>query len=457
MTIDELKSSLPRLLSRREAWPQVFNELGFNGIGVELGVLRGEFSSLILAEWKGAKLYLVDSWRHHPGLVDCNNPDPEGHLLNLVRTIQNTYHYGDRAVVLREESVSAAKLFQDRSLDFVYLDAAHDYESVLRDLEAWAPKVRIGGMICGDDFADGAWVYEGPEGVSAPTIFGVKSAVSGYCARNGLKFHLSEGEKPQWWIFKESGAERKQVSYLVLDYNRPEETRACLKSIRENSRFEYQTILLSNGGEQGYIWDLYREGWIDRLLLNRTNNGLGYGTTDLFRYCDTEYAIYVQNDQIMHHPLEQTLLDGLIATLERDRRIGAFGLAGYCAGVDVYSERPHLINVEFYNSIPDKPNGGCGPHYEKGYNEGYIQKYFKDHGLHYFCGEPYFFSDNGTWTIRETPCGGISRINIYTRQLWWDRLPKAKCVDPDLSDREWELSIEGKWVGGTVPESRVGV
>lgn len=48
-------------------------------------------------------------------------------------------------------SVDAAKLYADESLDFVWVDASHDAESVLADLSAWWPKVKRGGVMAGHD------------------------------------------------------------------------------------------------------------------------------------------------------------------------------------------------------------------------------------------------------------------------------------------------------------------
>jgi predicted O-methyltransferase YrrM len=64
-------------------------------------------------------------------------------------------------------SAEAATMFENGSLDFVYLDADHSFESAWQDLSVWYPKVRIGGILAGHDFLDG----ELPEG-----NFGVESA-----------------------------------------------------------------------------------------------------------------------------------------------------------------------------------------------------------------------------------------------------------------------------------------
>lgn len=54
---------------------------------------------------------------------------------------------------VRRTSVDAAVLFADGSLDFVFLDAAHDTPSVMADLRAWWPKIRLGGILAGHDLA----------------------------------------------------------------------------------------------------------------------------------------------------------------------------------------------------------------------------------------------------------------------------------------------------------------
>lgn len=54
-------------------------------------------------------------------------------------------------------SVNAAKHQADGSLDFVFIDADHTYESVLADIDAWLPKVRSGGILAGHDYVNAPW------------------------------------------------------------------------------------------------------------------------------------------------------------------------------------------------------------------------------------------------------------------------------------------------------------
>jgi len=50
-------------------------------------------------------------------------------------------------------SVPASKRILSASLDLVFIDGAHDYESVSEDLKAWWPKIRAGGVMAGHDFS----------------------------------------------------------------------------------------------------------------------------------------------------------------------------------------------------------------------------------------------------------------------------------------------------------------
>ena len=49
-------------------------------------------------------------------------------------------------------SLEVVKGVADDSLDFVYIDGPHGYDNVMADLEAWWPKVYIGGFMGGHDY-----------------------------------------------------------------------------------------------------------------------------------------------------------------------------------------------------------------------------------------------------------------------------------------------------------------
>ena len=53
---------------------------------------------------------------------------------------------------LRMSSKEAATKFEDSSLDFVFVDASHQYEDVCEDIDIWIPKVKSGGFLAGHDY-----------------------------------------------------------------------------------------------------------------------------------------------------------------------------------------------------------------------------------------------------------------------------------------------------------------
>jgi hypothetical protein len=71
--------------------------------------------------------------------------------------------YSDAISLIIADSAAASRLFGDASIDWVHLDARHDYASVKADIQAWLPKVKPGGWLSGDDYDEIKW----PEVVQA--------------------------------------------------------------------------------------------------------------------------------------------------------------------------------------------------------------------------------------------------------------------------------------------------
>ena len=65
-----------------------------------------------------------------------------------------TQEFGERREMVQGLSHEVATQFEDNTFDWIYVDALHTGEALIQDLNAWYPKVKSGGIISGDDFAD---------------------------------------------------------------------------------------------------------------------------------------------------------------------------------------------------------------------------------------------------------------------------------------------------------------
>ena len=184
----------------------------FNGKGVEVGSFEGVFSKVILESFKG-QLYLVDVYR---ALTDEEYSDLSNHKFHMdaYRTaMENIVGYEERAHILRMKSEKAVELFNDESLDFVYIDANHKYEYAMADINMWYPKVKKGGIVSGHDFIRLDW-YETPfcpNGLDKHIYnsdgdymgeFGVNSALFEFCLKNNITFSCTDEFYGTWWFVK---------------------------------------------------------------------------------------------------------------------------------------------------------------------------------------------------------------------------------------------------------------
>lgn len=135
--------------TNRESLARLFYLLGYSR-GAEVGVERAKYSEVLLRENPLLQLTCVDAWRAYRGYRDHVDQRKLDRFFDEAK--ERLQPFVGRVGFLREFSVDAAALIPDRSLDFVYIDAAHDFASVAADLRAWSPKVRIGGIVSGHDY-----------------------------------------------------------------------------------------------------------------------------------------------------------------------------------------------------------------------------------------------------------------------------------------------------------------
>lgn len=125
-----------------------------NLIGVEIGVQLGKNAKSILDNLDIKRLYLIDPYVPYPNVSGSGNGmagTVEAHENAFKEAKKRLKYYDDKIIWIRRHSWWAFVRFNDYSLDFVYIDGDHRYNSVKADISLYYTKVKIGGLICGHD------------------------------------------------------------------------------------------------------------------------------------------------------------------------------------------------------------------------------------------------------------------------------------------------------------------
>lgn len=136
----------------REDLAKLFGELGYQ-VGAEIGVHKGSYSELLCQVNPNLHLYSIDPWSTNAYTeivhgIDEDQKKFEGYYQTAK---ENLAKYN--CDIVRKDSLTAAKYFPDDSLDFVYIDANHEFMNVAQDIYTWSKKVRPGGIVSGHDYA----------------------------------------------------------------------------------------------------------------------------------------------------------------------------------------------------------------------------------------------------------------------------------------------------------------
>ena len=137
-------------------------------VGAEIGVAGGQHIKALMENTNIKKMYGIDpyydeGWDMH-GFF---NVDEEyGGFDGLYGEVCDMLSvYGNRVELIRKTSVDAAPNFEDGCLDFVFIDASHDYENCFNDISFWHHRVREGGYVMGHD-----WEHDGYPGVQRAVV-----------------------------------------------------------------------------------------------------------------------------------------------------------------------------------------------------------------------------------------------------------------------------------------------
>jgi predicted O-methyltransferase YrrM len=120
---------------------------------VEVGTWKGMSACFMAVEiinsGKNIQFDCVDTWEFFDWFVDINKSAYE----NLYETfLKNIEPVKNNIKIIRMISWEGASNYENESIDFAFIDAGHDYNSIKKDLISWLPKIKKGGVIAGHDY-----------------------------------------------------------------------------------------------------------------------------------------------------------------------------------------------------------------------------------------------------------------------------------------------------------------
>jgi predicted O-methyltransferase YrrM len=136
---------------------EIIQEYNKNNINVaEIGTYIGDTTveSAKLVKSFNGKYIAVDWFQGSPNTMGSHQTNTIGSksVFDIFNEKIKTAGVDDIITIHNMTSLESVNHIPDKSLDICFMDADHRYEYVKADIEAFLPKIKPGGIICGHDF-----------------------------------------------------------------------------------------------------------------------------------------------------------------------------------------------------------------------------------------------------------------------------------------------------------------
>jgi len=154
----KIASDVPGWCDYKAFYSAIAKAIPDGGTFVEIGSWMGQsiihFCQELQNLGKTAKVTCIDTFKgelhqpEHVAIVESHG----GSILNEFKRNIADAHVDHMIEIIEGDSAESAANFPDQSCDVIFIDAAHDYDSVVKDIAAWKLKVKPNGIFSGHDY-----------------------------------------------------------------------------------------------------------------------------------------------------------------------------------------------------------------------------------------------------------------------------------------------------------------
>lgn len=145
-----------------ETTQEMYLDVPKGGVGAEVGVCKGINAIDLWHITKPCKMHLCDVWKErHPNMCLIEDPSlwEDDHQDLVIKFFSEEVQKG-MVQTHKEWAGNFIHNLEDDYLDWIYIDACHDYKPVSIELENSLQKVKSGGLIMGHDYSPNAQVWK---------------------------------------------------------------------------------------------------------------------------------------------------------------------------------------------------------------------------------------------------------------------------------------------------------
>ncbi len=119
---------------------------------LEIGSWCGESSAVLgkVAKNKNGRLFCIDWWKGNTGM-ELEQIAKRSDIFSVFWENMKKEGLEDVVIPIRARSDMVSDILQKESFDLIYIDGDHRHDAALNDIKRYAPLLKVGGIICGDD------------------------------------------------------------------------------------------------------------------------------------------------------------------------------------------------------------------------------------------------------------------------------------------------------------------